>query len=329
MKTTLDRASVEELIRSYGHGPSIALLDPCCHLFYSDGVEGVIGYRVLNGLAIVYGDPVCPDEAIPQLLAAFQDYCKENKWGIIFVLTTRSFTEWTLNNGCKAMIQIAYEQIINPSSQPDPRKEKGKSSRSLRNKLQQALREGLVVKEYTEQQSSIEKGIQQVADEWLKKRRGPQIFLTHIDFFAHRQISRWFYVEKENTIWGILLLHRLDNCGGYVLNFLMTKPAAPHGASELLIMTVLEELKKEKCSYLSLGIVPANELTEIKGFGLLTRWLASCAFKISKLLFKISGQAIYWKKYQPQQNPIYVTFSKSKIGLKEILAIWRSFNGSL
>ena len=51
----------------------------------------------------------------------------------------------------------------------------------------------------------------------------------------------------------LLMLNRLTMHNGWVLNRLLLSPDTPYGTSELLILSVLDTLREEGCSFFSIG----------------------------------------------------------------------------
>lgn len=319
---TTNSLNISKMIKNWGGSSSITLLDPTCEIFQTPQIEGVIGYKEVSGCIIVFGDPICAPHDRDELIRIFHQFFDEQKKAIIYTTASQEFAKWAINNVCGGLIEFGEELFLDPYHLP----EHGSNSRLIHKKMRHALSEGTEFKEYSEENPSLEKSIDDAAKAWLDSRKGPQIYLAHVDLFANKIGKRWFYAEKDNKIVGILLLNRLDARDGWGLHLLMQTPDAPNGTSELLVLNVAEKLKKEGCHYLTFGSATGDYLGEIQGLGNLSSWMARKGFQLTKKIFKLDGRRKYWLKFEPQKEPSYVLFSNPNIGIKEIVSLMRALN---
>lgn len=306
---------IAKYIQDFGRGSSIGLLDPFCKIFQTQGIEGAIGYREKFGCIVIFGDPVCRKEDTPMLVQAFQEHF-HNK-SIVYVLVSNEFK----NLAGKAYISVGNEIILNPQAEILH----GHEARHLRNKLNHATENGISVHEY--QDENVKEEMQEVAQKWLKERRGLQIYYTHVDLFSNPYGKRWFYAKRNGKIVGLLVINRIHQ--GWVINQSMTTEDAGIGTSELLIIELLRVLKREGCSYVVASVVPTLFLNEMEGFSPLSTWVAKGFYKIAKYLFKLHKREEYWGKFKPQKAPSYFLFSSPKITPCKILAIMHAFNATV
>jgi lysylphosphatidylglycerol synthetase-like protein (DUF2156 family) len=320
-----ERSLIAEHVQRWGCAASIALLDPACEIFTAPDIDGIIGYRRQFGCAVVLGDPVGTPSDIPSLVQAFHRYCEEHGWRIVYAVVSERFAQWAMRNVCSALVQIGEELIFDLHDDP----QKGAKGRKLRNKISHSRRTGVTVQEYLVCDKALEYAIEQVGIAWLKGRRGPQIYLAHIDLFADRGGKRWFYAQQGDKIIGVLLLNRLESREGWLFNLLLTTPEAPSGTSELLVVSALQTLHLEDYAFVSFGTVPIEQLEEIEGLGLISTSLARMFFKGAKWIFHLNARKTYWKKFNPNSERIYVLFSRPNIGLREVFGVMRALNVSL
>lgn len=315
-----ERDKVEEYVHRWGGSTSEVALDLPCKYFSIPEIEGVISYRLIGGCAISIGDPICAPENTSQLALAFYDFCQQNQFNATYIITSEQFSKWAIKNVSKALVEIGSELIFDPQIDPT----EGPSANRLRNKTNHAKNSGLTVEEYLSDDPKIEQAIKRVGEKWLQGRRGPQIHLSPLDFFENRTDKRWFYAKKGNEIIGAALLSRIESKQGWLLKFQIAVPTAPRGTTALLMLSILETLRKEDCSFLTYGMIPANHLGEIIGLGTLSTWMAKIAFKIAKWIFKLDQRKSYWEQFKPQHKKIYALFSHPHVSLQEIRAILKS-----
>jgi lysylphosphatidylglycerol synthetase-like protein (DUF2156 family) len=325
--STDERHLIVEKIRRWGGSASNALLDPACKLFIPSHIDGLLGYRLELGCAIVLGDPVCAPANIPILVHAFNHFCKVRGWKIIYTIASEQFAKWVIGHQGGALVEFGEELILDPHS--DPRAKTGVNASLVRRKVRHALNENVKVQEYKGKNQEIEKEIEQVGQAWLNSRRGPQIYISHVNLFENRFGKRWFYAQQEENIIGTLVLNQLQARQGWLLNHLMITPQAPHGTPELLVISALEALQQEGCHFITFGNSPGKELGEIVGLNKINAWLARRAYKIANKIFHLDGKQKFWGKFHPESERSYLIFSNSHISFRELWGLMRALNVSL
>lgn len=314
-------ALIDPWIHRWGCAASEAVLDPSFQYFQCPNIQGFIGYRIESDCAVAFGDPICSPENTTRLAQAFRDYCRSKNMHTIYIITSKPFAKWCINNLSTVMIEVGEELIFNPQTNPVL----GHNGRKLRNKIHHAQNIGITVQEYSTKDKHIEQGLHQVRTAWLKARRGPQIYLGQLDFFENTKNRRWFYAKKGDAILGGILLSRLEARQGWLLKYLVTIPKPPRGTSEILMTSVLDALRNENCQFLTYGMVPAKRLGEISGLGPVSTTIARCAFHIAKWIFRLNQRKIYWKQFQPRTEPSYILFSDSHL-VPQVRALMQSLN---
>lgn len=324
METTPERELIVARIRRYGGSSCDALLDPVCRIFTISAVDGLIGYRVEHGCAVVYGDPVCAKADIPALSLAFHAYCLKQGWRVIYLLASESFTKWALQNICRTSIEYGAEFVIDPHA--DPRELHGEEASLVRRKVRKAIHEGVSVEEYIPSDAAIEQALEQVGRSWLIGRHRPQAYISHVRLFDDRLGKRWFYARKEDKFVGMVVLNRVEARQGWHMNHLMPTKEAPGGTPELLVTTVLEKLKGEGCHYVSFGGVPAKDFGEITGLGTFSKLIARLCYKIAHSILHLDGHRKFWGKFHPEAERSFLLFSQPRISPRDIAGLLRAVN---
>ena len=318
----MTRDQLSSFITRWGGSASLALLDPACNIFTHPSVEGAIGYLVRRKCMVAFGDPVCSTENLSPLTEAFHSFAQEKAHPVIYLTASKNFADWAMQHGCQSLFEVVEELVIDPSTYP----KKGPLGRLLNKKFNHAQHAGVVIKEYTERNSALEKELLDVENLWLKGRKGPQIYMSKIDFFEEREGKRCFYAEQNGAVVGVLFLIKLEAQEGWLLYLVMTTPTAAGGTSESLIVSALDKLAEEGCRSFSFGISAAEEIGNIVGLHPFFAWGSRFIFKTVKKMFSLDNRRKFWEKFAPQKKPAYVLLSRPTIGLKELIAIMRTVN---
>lgn len=325
LKSGKEAEEIADLVTRLGRPPSIVAFDPATLFFKVAHIEGFIGYRLQGELAIVFSDPVCSDEKMPELTRAFHTFAESNQWEVIYVLASEKFARWAIQNTCKALVQVGEELIVDPHFDPS----KGRKGEKLRWKVHHAKLHHVHVHEYLSFDEDLERKIKEAALSWQNERKGPQIYFADIELFTSRSGKRWFYAYKNNQIVGLLTLNRIDKYDGWVVNNLLPMPQAPPGTSELLVITAFERLREEGCHFFALGGAPGENIGEIIGFNRFTAFVARRVFRFVNWYFKLPLRKIYLKKFHPNAVPSYFLFTTSRLGYKTIKGLMKSLNVSM
>lgn len=313
-------------IKKYGNSASNALLDEQCRYFRLPDIDGVLGYKVYYMHAVMLGDPVCAKEDIKLMITAFKQYCASQGWGVTYTVIGRELADCLRDQGL-ALIEFGVEQIINPQQ---VRGSRG-YIRDVRKKLKRARKSGLIVEEYKPISSppSIELELDQIAEKWLRHRRGLQTYWSGISLFKARAITRWFYGTVAGRVVCLLTLIRIEADKGYLIEHILWHPEAPVGTSETLITEVAAQLSGEGCDYLSFGPAPATRLGEVSGFSAFKRWACGPLYRGCCRLFKLDAKMLFRQKFRPDSaEPLYLAFDSPELGWRRLMALARTFHFS-
>lgn len=327
MSSTVLKESALSLIRQWGGNATDALLDPRCKYFYLTNYQGLIGFREFDGCRVVYGDPVCSPQDIPELIEKFHQECMKDQKSYIFLPATQDFALWYFENYGGATLEFGELLSLDPHN--DPRKKQGIQASLVRRKSRHAAKENVTIHEYIPTDSELESKIEKATDAWTQNRKGPQVHISDHRLFEDRPGKRWFYATVSDNVVGSLVLNRLEKDNGWLLNHLTYIPTAPHGTQELLVISTLDQLAKEDCHYVSFGATPALEIRDIAGLGRYFAILVQSGYKFARKLLHIEGHKKFWEKFDPSCEPAYIVFSRNHIGWTEVHGIINAMNVTL
>lgn len=317
-----------ELVRKWGEVNTEGLLAESCLKFSIPEVEGFIGYRIESANAVVCGEPVCAPENKLTLAKAFQEFCNAQHHGVIYTIVSQDFAEKASFELAAVTIEFGVKYILDPHI--NSIKNKGSKAALLRKKVRHALKDGITIHEYHQDEDSyalyIEKHIENVALSWQQKRQGAKADLSNVNIFNNRLGKRWFYAKRGERIIGFLMLSQLETKNGWLLNNIMATQNAPNGLAELLIISTLQVLEREGCHYVLAGPDPSKALGEIRGISNAWAMMTRRLFKCAQYIFHLHGYYTFWDKFLHQTESSYLVFPQKNFRYSSIKALIRSYN---
>lgn len=306
------RTMVVKLVRKWGDLNTDAVLDPHCSLFFIPSIDGFIGYRIELNCAVVFGEPVCSHDDKVQLIKAFRSFCEEKHLNIVYIIISKDFADIALEQHKGVLIQFGNKLVLNPHDNPS--KKTGSQAVLLRKKVKHALKAGITVTEYKNEDLAFEKEIENIGNSWLQSRKGPQVFIAHLNIFQDKEGKRWFYASKNNRVMGFLVLNAIQEGSGWLLNNVILASDAPSGTSELLINSVFETLQENNCSRIIIGPVIGKGIKAI-GLRPFSIWFLKMIFQGMKRIFRLEGQKVFWENFPLKKNPLMFCWIRLISGL--------------
>ncbi len=309
-------------VQRWGNHSSFMLIERSCQLFQVPNIEGLIGYHETKSSFVVLGDPLVAQTDLLMILLEFNQFALDQKKTAVYLNVSQKFVDLFSHYFPASIIGIGHEFIIDASR--DVLKESGHYACALRQKHNKSIRAGITVHEYYGNDAVIEAQIQLLGDTWQNRRSGPQAFFYDLNIFANRTGKRWFYAQQHGSIIGILTINRIAH-NGWVVNMALTSPKTINSLSAFMIMHVLEQLRNEGSSFLSVGILADKQLGEIKGIGRVKQWAARKVYDLCNRIIKLDKRRRYWQQFQPEQRPCYI-LANSSFGIKQGLAIMEALH---
>jgi lysylphosphatidylglycerol synthetase-like protein (DUF2156 family) len=322
-------SSAVELVRRYGGPVSHAALNPSLSIFRTSGIDGLIGFQVVQRCAVVQGDPVCAPEHKTSLADAFATYCANNGWTFLYSSVTEDMQAYAKERSYTTM---EFADLLIADPQDDPELEH--RSHHLRQHLNNARRTGVVVREYfgeTTPDARLEAQMEAACKQWLTARHGLQMYLGHPRLFDERSGRRWFIAEQDGSVVGILSMLNVScfECR-HLINIVFSSPAAPLYTNELLVVTALHALGEEGLHSVCLGVGPLSVLGRIDGCNGVTEFLSRGLYRLAVKMLNLHGRSEYWDKFHiTRREPLYLLFQSPRIGLRELIALFRALHFSV
>lgn len=295
---------LESLMARYGRGTNSSFLDATYNVYIREDKEAAVCFKVSNGVAIMYGDPLCAADQLGCVFEAFRQFCKEHGWRMAVVGCGLPLATHARARRWKSM-EVATEQVLNPQTNPILEETGGKTICRVNRKLH---KEGVRLHVYDPAAGGIDAELQAqllaLYDDWRAghaQRNRPASYSAVIDPFALPGVSRYLYTVdgagQPNSFAGLI---RLGARNGALLEPCIAAPAAPRNTTDFLATMALGLLRDEGGGYMTFGVEALPQLGAVAGlpFPGVARRLYRAAFDALAL----DGRRAFHEKFRPDES---------------------------
>lgn len=307
-----DKLKVQELLRKFATNPvSAIILEDDKQYFFSKSCEGVIGYTIINNIAIVAGEPICSDDNINNILLEFKKFCSDNSLSICFCQISIKYKE-ILEDADFIVQEYGKEAIIHLDTYTISGSKTSKI-RWANNKMDKLGIKVIEYKPLIERNKKIEEQISKVSNEWLGMKKSSELSFMLGTISIDKPFDRRYFIaiNPEETVLGFIVCFPYKSQKGYFVDITRRSKDAPLGIMEKLTIDICKILKEDKVEEVSLGLAPLADIQCGKSME------SVVIYKFFKYMYKYMNSFYgfkalydYKKKYNPSAwEPRFIAFS--------------------
>ena len=303
-QTPPERLLAERLVREHGHD-SLAFfsLRRDKSYFFSPSGGAFLAYRVVNGCALVGGDPIGEAADVPALLAAFRRFAHDRAWRVAILGASAELLPLYRASGLRS-IYLGDEAVVCPAEFSL----EGRAIRKVRQSVHRVRRAGYRVRfvRPAEVTPELRAELERVSHEW--RGRWPERgFTMAMDaLFAHEEGMLVVAESADGSAGGFLQLVPSPASGGYSLAAMRRGKDTPNGLMESLVVETIEWARDHGASELSLNFAVFGEL--LRGCEREALWRRAARFGLLRLdsVFQLERLLSFNRKFQPAWRPRYL-----------------------
>jgi lysyl-tRNA synthetase class 2 len=315
------RAEATELVRSHGTDTlSFFKLRGDKHYFFGDDRRAFVGYRIENGVLMLSGDPVGPEDAFPGLLSELRAFTEMRGLRLGAVGASEKLCPLYEELGLRT-IYLGDEAIVDLQAFSL----QGRAIRKVRQSVHRLTKAGYTAElrqlseisaaEFEDIEAVLERGREGAPE------RGFSMAMDSIRGEQNRDTLVVLGRDEENAIRGVLHFVPVYGRSAMSLSFMRRDPGTPNGLTEFLVVQAVELLKDRDVEEMSLN------------FAAFARWLHSPAKRSERVLgrlvalgnpfFQIESLYRFNAKFFPRWEPRYLVY-EGPLGLPRagIAALW-------
>jgi len=220
-------------------------------LWTSPETGGAVAYNEFGKVWLVSGDPLASAEDLAQVSDSFLRTAAAEGRVVGFMPATEQFAKHSGELGLRA-IKIGSAPYFDLTTWA-PRGDRAKKARAGVN---QARRAGVQVTEVTEIDEKLKREAACLCKSWLTTRRSAIRFewLFTVDLFQHKEQKKYFTArDVTGRLVGFLAASPIPARNGWYLEDVLRSKNAPNGTTDLLVVEVLDSLKRSGARLATLG----------------------------------------------------------------------------
>jgi len=220
-------------------------------LWTSLKTEGAVAYNEFGKVWLVPGDPLASADNLVQISHSFLRKAAAEGRVVGFMPATEQFAKHSSELGLRA-IKIGSAPYFDLTTWA-PRGDRAKKARAGVN---QARRAGVQVTEVVEVDEKLVRETACLCKSWLTTRRSAIRFewLFTVDLFQHKEQKKYFTArDVTGRLVGFLAASPIPARNGWYLEDVLRSKNAPNGTTDLLVVEVLDSLKRSGARLATLG----------------------------------------------------------------------------
>jgi pimeloyl-ACP methyl ester carboxylesterase len=244
-----------KLYQSHGYNAhALVGIAPGVRLWACPDAKGAVAYNEFGKVWLVPGDPLASVENLAQVANGFIQQARAEGRVVGFMPATEQFAKHSGDLNLRA-VKIGSAPYFDLGTWA-PRGDRAKKARAGVN---QARRAGVHVSAVADVHDQLIRETACLCKSWLTTRRSAMKFewLFTLDLFRHKDRKKYFTArDKTGRLVGFLAASPIPARDGWYLEDVLRSKKAPNGTTDLLVVEVLELLKRDGAKLATLGTAP-------------------------------------------------------------------------
>lgn len=291
-------------------------------------MRAVVGYTRKGREFNVAGGPVCDPRILPAVCCEFEAAASRERCRVCYVCAEDRLHDVFARSANHAAIVIGAQPVWDPQRWPSIIERQA----SLRAQLNRSRNKGVVIETMAPGQMASHPGIRRVLREWVASRRLPPLrFLVEpnvLDGVMQDRVS--FVAMRNGNPVAFLVASPVAAKHGYLIELLARAPDAPNGVSELLIDAAMRLFAREKCNYITLGLVALATAArrEMRRNPIWLRAAMNFARTHANRFYNFRGLEQFRLKMLPERwETIYAISNERSFSPRTLYSVGASFSG--
>ena len=303
-----DRRRAEGLVRLHGHD-SLAFfaLRRDKSYFFSTSGRSFLAYRVVNGCALVTGDPIGVLGEFGELLTSFRRHARGNAWRVALLGVGPELLEVYRSRGFRTLY-LGDEAIV----RPEGFSLEGRAIRKVRQSVHRLQKAGFTVRVVAvgDVDPALRAELVAVSAEWRGRSPERGFTMTMDSIFCEEGVLA-VAEDPDGGVGGFIQLVPSPASGGYSLATMRRRGATPNGLMEYLIVETIEWARAKRVPEISLNFAVFGELLRAGSEASLPRRLFRFVLLRLDRFFQLDRLLSFNRKFFPEWRPRYICLERA------------------
>ncbi len=299
------RLAAEEIVREEGR-------DSLCYFalrrdkswFFSPSGRSFLAFKVVQGVALVSGDPIGEPAELPELVADFRRDAHARGWRVAIVgACERSGRLYGLRS-----VYLGDEAIVRPASFSL----EGRPIRKVRQSVHRLSKAGYRARVLgpAEVDAELRAQIEQISAEWRGGAPERGFSMAMDALFAYPDSAILVAEDADRRVGGFLQLVPVPASNGYSLATMRRCHDTPNGLMEFLIVEALAWARERGVAELSLNFALFGKI--LRADGSAPRWqrLVRAGLLRADRIFQLERLHSFNRKFFPEWRPRFLCFER-------------------
>jgi lysyl-tRNA synthetase, class II len=303
-----ERSRAERLVREHGTDSLafFALRRDKSYFFSSSG-RSFLAYRVVNGCALVTGDPIGVLGEFGELLTSFRRHARGNAWRVALLGVGPELLELYRSRGFRSLY-LGDEAIV----RPEDFSLEGRAIRKVRQSVHRLVKAGYTVRVVGagEVDPVLRAELVAVSEEWRGRSPERGFTMTMDSIFCEEGVLA-VAEDPDGSVGGFIQLVPSPASGGYSLATMRRRGATPNGLMEYVIVETIEWARAKRVPEISLNFAVFGEFLRAGSEASLPR--RSFRFVLLRLdrFFQLDRLLSFNRKFFPVWRPRYICVERA------------------
>ncbi|RFA14405.1 hypothetical protein B7R22_09195 [Subtercola boreus] len=312
-------ARIRSLLHSGAKGSLSWMATWSGHHYWFGGPEQgapAVAYRVINGIAIATGEPLCAPDDRAGALADFARFATDHGWTPVFYAVSGELApefrqmHWSL-------MQIAEEAVVEVSSFSL----EGKKMQGIRTAINKAVKLDITAEwtSFAKLSASQVAQVRDISELWVAEKDLPEMGFTlgGLDELTDPDVRLMLAVDTDGAVLGVtswLPSYRAGTVCGWTLDFMRRRPDSVNGVMEFLIAETILGAQAGGLDFVSLSAAPlaqgapddaANPARQENA----TQALLTVLGRALEPVYGFQSLLSFKQKFKPARVPLYLAYA--------------------
>lgn len=293
------------LKRGLGAGPLAWMTTWPGHLYWhAPDNAGVIAYRIVNGVAVTTGEPLCQPTDATTVIKEFVTFCEDRGWIPVFYGVSETLRAQLAKEDWYSL-KVAEETFLRTATWSLS----GKKMQNIRTSLTKADKSGLRCEwtTYDALTSGQRDQLAEISKEWVADKKLPEMGFTlgGITELQDPDVSLMIATTESGKIDAVtswLPTFHDEAIVSLTLDFMRRRSDSMPGVMDVVIAATMAQAKQSGIETVSLSAAPLADTKTGPHAG--TAWLS----RILEPAYGFQSLHRYKSKFQPEIQPLFLVY---------------------